>query len=123
MQLYNPDVFWTTTEAFEKGAYISVKAWDMTDNRNPGVHDKSIQDNGTSISKKFINFLLLRQGCDNKTDFPARMDRCGVCRGKDKGVGCDNVPNSNATESKLGYSMVFFLPIHILMSVMFVQIN
>ena len=108
MQLYNPGVFWTTTEAFEKGAYVTVKAWDMTDNRNPGVHDKSIQDNGTSISKKFVNFLLLRQGCDNKTDFPARIDRCGVCRGKDKCVGCDDVPNSNATESKLGYAMVFF---------------
>lgn len=112
MQLYNQDVFWSTAEAFEKGAYIAIKAWDMTDNRNPGVHDKSIEDNGTSISKKFVNFLLLRRGCDNRTDFPARNDRCGVCRGKDECVACDSVPYSNATISKL------FLPIHILIGLL-----
>lgn len=81
------------------GAFIKVKAWDMTDNRDPGVYDKSIQDSGTSISDKFANLLLLRRGCDNKTDFAAKNDRCGVCRGKDECVACDGVPNSNATRS------------------------
>ena len=75
------------------------------------------------VSKKFVNFLLLRRGCDNKTDFIARNDRCGVCRGKDACVKCDGVPNSNATISKLVYFVFFFLPVHILMSVMFVRIN
>ena len=103
MQLYKQDIFWTTLEAFDEGAYIAAKAWDMTDGRNPGVHEKSIEDNDTSISKKFANFVLLRRGCDNNTDFIARNDRCGVCRGKDLCVKCDGVPNSNATRSKLVY--------------------
>lgn len=73
----------------------------MTDGREPGVYDKSIEDSGTSISVKFANLLLLRRGCDNKTDFPAKKDQCGVCRGKDKCLGCDDVPNSGAKISKL----------------------
>ena len=71
----------------------------MSDGRKPGVHNRSVLL-GTSVSEDLANLLLLRRGCDNKTNFAAKKDRCGVCRGRDRCVKCDNQPNSNATISK-----------------------
>ncbi|KAL9974081.1 hypothetical protein ACROYT_G011080 [Oculina patagonica] len=102
LNLHNQDTIWGSSDAFKKGAFVKVKAWDMSDNRQPGVYDTSIQESSTSISVKFANLLLLRMGCDNKTNFPARNDRCGVCRGKNKCVKCDDQPNSGATINKCG---------------------
>lgn len=75
------------------------------------------------ISKKFVNFLFLCCGCDNKIDFIVRNDWCGVCRGKDVCVKCDGVLNLNVIISKLVYFVFFFLFVYIFMFVMFVCIN
>ena len=111
MKLHNPRVVWSSSDAFKKRTFIQVKAWDMSENRKPGIYAASILKSGTSFSKGFANLLLLRQGCDNRTDFAAVNDRCGVCRGKDKCVKCDNQPNSNARISKLFHSIVAFFVI------------
>lgn len=99
MELYDNQTIWSSSEALKGGAVIQVRAWDMTDGNVPGLFNTTILSE-TSVSKKLVNLLLLRRGCDNKTDFAAKKDRCGVCRGGDECVACDDVPNSNATISK-----------------------
>ena len=84
---------------------MSVKVWDRADGRSNGFHllGDLTNDPVKSLSRRTLTLLIHREGCDGKTDFLGRNDRCGVCRGKDNCVGCDGVPNSGARISNYIY--------------------